>query len=60
MTTVRANFAFSSRSYDEIPGILSLNEGEVLTDVLLLEGGWWYGKKSRYENELSLLILMRL
>jgi hypothetical protein len=47
MSSVRTNFPFSSQDYDEIPDILSLEKGEVLTDVLLLEGGWWYGKKSR-------------
>jgi hypothetical protein len=44
MTTVRVNFDYFPDFGDEF---LCLEVGEVLTDVLLIEGGWWYGKKAR-------------
>lgn len=44
MTSVKVNYSYFPE-YTDI--FLILNEGEVLFEVLLLEGGWWYGKKER-------------
>lgn len=44
MTTVKVNYDYISDTPDLF---LILKEGEIISEVLLLEGGWWYGKKSR-------------
>ena len=44
MTTVKVNYSYRP----EYPDLfLILQEGDIITEVLLLEGGWWYGKKER-------------
>lgn len=44
MTSVKVHSNYIPE-YNDI--FLTLKEGDILYDVLLLEGGWWYGKKER-------------